>query len=420
MARTRKKPAAAPAGEGVEVTDAPVQVVARAAAIDVAKGSGMVCTRLPSDTRAGRRTQRVWQVTATFAAVVTLMDHLRSQGIERLVLESTSDYWRIWYYLAEAAGLEVWLVNARDVRHLPGRSKSDKLDCAWLCKLNEWGMLRRSFVPPEQIRDLRALTRLRTHLVHDRTRHQNRIEKILEDALLKISSVISDLMGASGRRMLAALVRGERDPRALAGLGDHRLKATPAQLEAALTGRFRDIHAVETGMLLELIDDLTAKITGVGTANAQVIIAELGTSMAQFPTPGHAAAWARLTSRTIQSGTTTKNGRTGKGSPYLRGALGAAVMTAANTDTFLGERYRRIARRRGKQKAIVAVARTICEIACLIIGDPGFRYIELGAGYYAGRDPQRQTRNKIRELEKLNPGMTVTLTPHAAATETPA
>src|SRR6266851_1886295 len=388
MARTRKKPAAAPAGEGVEVTDAPVQVVARAAAIDVAKGSGMVCTRLPSDTRAGRRTQRVWQVTATFAAVVTLMDHLRSQGIERLVLESTSDYWRIWYYLAEAAGLEVWLVNARDVKHLPGRSKSDKLDCVWLCKLNEWGMLRRSFVPPGQIRDLRALTRLRTHLVHDRTRHQNRIEKILEDALLKISSVISDLMGASGRRMLA-------------GLGDHRLKATPAQLEAALTGRFRDIHAVETGMLLELIDDLTAKITRLD--------GQITRLLAQIPTPGHAAAWARLTSRTIQSGTTTKNGRTGKGSPYLRGALGAAVMTAANTDTFLGERYRRIARRRGKQKAIVAVARTICEIACLIIGDPGFRYIELGAGYYAGRDPQRQTRNKIRELEKLNPGMTVTL-----------
>src|SRR5260370_15710679 len=135
----------------------------------------MVCTRLPSATRAGGRTQRVWQVTATFAAVVTLMDHLRSQGIERLVLESTSDYWRIWYYLAEAAGLEVWLVNARDVKHLPGRSKSDKLDCVWLCKLDEWGMLRRSFVPPGQIPDLRALTPLRTHLVHHRTPHPNRI-----------------------------------------------------------------------------------------------------------------------------------------------------------------------------------------------------------------------------------------------------
>src|SRR5258708_17252667 len=146
--------------------------------------------------------------------------------------------------------------------------------------------------------------------------------------------------------------------------------------------------------VIELLDE----ITGVGTANAQVIVAELGTSMAQFPTPGHAAAWARLTSRTIQSGTTTKNGRTGKGNRYLRGALGAAVMTAANTDTFLGERYRRLARRRGKQKAIVAVARTICEIACLIIGDPGFRYIELGAGYHARHDPRRQTRNKLPRL----------------------
>jgi transposase len=284
--------------------------------------------------------------------------------------------------------------------------------------------------------------------------------------------VISDLMGASGRRMLAALVNGERSPRALAALGDHRLRATPAQLEAALTGRFRDIHAIEIGMLLELIDDLTAKITqldgritglleqipgisgactscgliggghapgcgsdqapvlsvierldeitGVGPDTGQVIVAELGTDMTQFPTPGHAAAWAKLTSRTIQSGTTTKNGRTGKGNPYLRGALGAAVMTAASTGTFLGERYRRIARRRGKQKAIVAVARTICEIAYRIINDPGFRYIELGAGYHAGLDPQRQTRNKIRELEKLNPGMVITLTPHEPAAETAA
>src|SRR5258708_4738999 len=164
---------------------------------------------------------------------------------------------RIWYYLAEAAGLQVWLVNARDVRHLPGRGKSDREDCVWLCKLNERGMLRRSFVPPQQIRDLRALTRLRTHLVHDRTRHQNRIEKILEDALLKTSSLISDLIRASGRRMRAALVHGERSPRALAALGDCRLKATPAQLEAAPPGRVRDIHALEPGLLPELSADLT-------------------------------------------------------------------------------------------------------------------------------------------------------------------
>ena len=186
MARTRNRPASppVPGDAGAEVTDEPVQVISRAAAIDMAKGSGMVCMRLPHESRAGRRTQKVREVTATFAAVVALMDHLVCQGVERLVLESTSDHWHIWCYLAEAAGLEVWLVNARDVKHLPGRSKSDRLDCVWLCKLNEWGMLRRSFVPPEPVRDLRALTRLRANLTHDRVRHQNRIEKILEDALL--------------------------------------------------------------------------------------------------------------------------------------------------------------------------------------------------------------------------------------------
>jgi transposase len=263
MARTRKNPAASPApgDAGAEVSDEPVQVISRAASVDVAKASGMVCLRLPHESRAGRRTQKVWEVSATFASVITLMDHLVCQGVERLVLESTSDYWRIWYYLAEAAGLEVWLASARDVKHLPGRSKTGRLDCVWLCKLNEWGMLRRSFVPPEPIRDLRALTRLRANLTHDRIRHQNRVEKILEDALLKISSVISDLMGSSGR-FLQALVAGERSPAALAALGDYRLHASKAQLKESLTGRFRDIHASGIGMLVDLIDDLSAKITG--------------------------------------------------------------------------------------------------------------------------------------------------------------
>src|SRR5713101_8809618 len=280
MARTRKKPVPAPAGEGVEVIDVPVQVIARAAAIDVAKGSGMVCTRLPSETRAGRRTQRVWEVTATFAAVVTLMDHLVNQGIERLVLESTSDYWRIWYYLAEAAGLEVWLVNARDVKHLPGRGKSDRLDCVWHCKLNERGMLRRSFVPPQAIRDLRALTRTRARLAQDQARHQNRVEKILEDALLKISVVISDLFGASGRRFLDALVAGERSPKALAALGDTRLKASRKELEDALTGRFRDIHAFEITTHLRLIDAINDEIARLDEAIGQQLAKVPGTAPA--------------------------------------------------------------------------------------------------------------------------------------------
>ena len=371
------------------------------------------------------------------------------------------------YYLAEAAGLEVWLVNARDVKHLPGRPKTDKLDCVWLCKLNERGMLRRSFVPPEPVRDLRALTRLRSRLAQDQARHQARIEKILEDALLKIPAVISDLMGQSGRRFLAALAAGERDPGKLAAPGDRRLKASPRDLAEALTGRFRDVHALETGILLDLIDGLTAKITeldaeitaqlarvpgiapacagcgetggghapscpragspvlpvierpdeltGTGAGAAQVIVAEPGTGKTTFPTPGHAAAWAKLTTRTIQSGATSRNGRAGKGSPYLRAVLGRAAMTAAKTDTYLGERYRRIARRRGKQKAIAAVSRTICEIAWMIITDPDVRFSELGPDYYARLDAGRQTRNKIRDLERLNPGMKVTLTPAAQA-----
>ena len=454
--------ASAPGDDGAEVAEERVEVVTYAAAIDVAKGSGMVCTRVPGS-RPDRKRQKIWCAEATYDSVIALMDHLRCEGIQRLVLESTSDYWRIWYYLAEAAGLQVWLVNAKDVKHLPGRGKSDREDCVWLCKLNERGMLRRSFVPPEPVRDLRSLTRTRSRLAQDQVRHQNRVEKILEDALLKISVVISDLFGASGRRFLDALVAGERSPAALAALGDPRLKATPQQLAGALTGRFRDIHAFEISTHLRLIDTINDEIarldarieqqlgsipgvapacgscgliggghapgcaskdaavlglverldeiTGVGTRNAQVIIAELGTDMSVFPTPGHAAAWARLTPRTLQSGATARPGRTGKGNPYLRGALGQCVMAASRTDTRLGEQYRRIARRRGKQKGIVAVSRTICEIACILIGDRAARFTDLGAGYYSVQNPRRQTRSRIREIERLNPGMKVTLTP---------
>jgi len=449
-------------GDGAEVAEDRVQVVEYAAAIDVAKGFGMVCTRVPGS-RPDRRRQKVWRAGATCGEVTALMDHLRCEGIQRLVLESTSDYWRIWYYLAEAAGLEVWLVNARDVRHLPGRGKSDRLDCVWHCKLNERGMLRRSFVPPEAVRDLRALTRTRARLAQDQVRHQSRVEKILEDALLKISVVISDLFGASGRRFLEALVAGERSPAALAALGDPRLRATRKELEDALTGRFRDIHAFEIATHLRLIDAINDEITrlddriagqlaavpgtapactscglaggdhapgcareqtpvlglaerldeitGVGERNAQVIIAELGTDTSQFPTPGHAAAWARLTPRSRQSGETARPGRTGKGNRYLRGALGQAAMTTARTDTRLGAQYRRIARKRGKQKAIVAVSRVICEIAWILICDPAARFTELGPDYYTPRSPARQTRDKIREIERLNPGKKVILAP---------
>lgn len=454
------------AEQELEQAEEPAELVARAAAIDVAKDSGMVCTRVPHESRSGRRVQKVWGVTARFTAVTELADHLVCQGIERVVLEATSDYWRIWFYLLEAAGLQVWLVNARDVKNVPGRPKTDKLDSVWLCKLNERGMLRPSFVPPEEIRDLRALTRLRATLTAECSRHKQRTEKILEDALVKVSAVVSELFGKSGRAMMRALVAGERDPKMLAGLALGRLRPRQAQLAEALTGRFRDVHAYEIGLLLDLVETLEARITeldgkieahlialpgvppacascgliggghapgcgnhgaqllslpqrldeitGVGVVTAQVIIAEVGLDMGQFPTAGHASAWAKLSPQTIQSGARTRTGKTGKGNRWLRGALGDAAMAVGKTDTYLGERYRRIRRRRGKQKAIVATARAILEIAYLLISNRDLRFHDLGAGYYDRLDPQRQTRNKIRELERLNPGMKVTLTAAAA------
>ena len=285
--------------------------------------------------------------------------------------------------------------------------------------------------------------------------------------------VISDLFGASGRRFLDALVAGERSPKALAALGDPRLKATRRELEDALTGRFRDIHAFEIRTHLRLIDAINDEITrldeaigqqlaavpgtapactacglaggghapgcaqeettplglaerldevtGIGAVNARAVIAELGTDPSQFPTPGHAAAWARLTSRSRQSGETAKPGRTGKGNRYIRGALGQAAMAAASTDTRLGAMYRRIARKRGKQKAIVAVSRVICEIAWILICDPAARYEELGPDYYRSpRSRARQTRDKIREIERLNPGKKVILAPVDAEADTAA
>ena len=232
------------------------QVCERVAAIDVAKATGMVCVRVPDDARPGRRVSRVQEVQATTRAVIELGDHLACEGIEKVTLESTSDYWRIWFYLLEAAGLDVQLVNSRDVRNVPGRPKSDKLDCVWQAKLTERGMLRPSFVPPAEIRQLRDYTRLRTDLIQERTRHWSRLEKLLEDALIKVTAVASKIDTKSVRAMLEALIAGERSPRVLADLALGKMKAKRAALIEALTGRFDDHHAELARMLLDQVDQL--------------------------------------------------------------------------------------------------------------------------------------------------------------------
>jgi transposase len=194
------------------------QAVPRVAAVDVAKASGVVCTRLPRENMPGRFVTRVWPVDSTTNAVLELAGHLARLRIEKVVLESTSDYWRIWFYLLEAAGLDVMLVNARDVKNAPGRPKTDKLDAVWLAKLAGWGMLRASFVPPAEIRQLRDCTRLRADLTRERTRHWQRLEKLLEDALIKVTTVASRIDTMSVRDMIEALIAGQRDPRKLADL----------------------------------------------------------------------------------------------------------------------------------------------------------------------------------------------------------
>jgi transposase len=428
------------------------QVLARVCAIDVAKESGMVCTRIPGPT--GRCASRVWQVAATTNAVSDLAADLVAAGVEKVTVESTSDYWRIWFYLLEAAGLDVQLVNARDVKNVPGRPKTDKLDAVWLAKLTEKGLLRPSFVPPVPIRVLRDYTRMRVDLTRDRTRYWSRLEKLLEDALIKVSSVASTLRTVSTRDMVEALIAGQRDPQALADLARGTLRGKRAALVEARTGRFDTHHGelarilldqidrLDTeiakvteriGVLLDEIDPLSppqtpggdgdasaidarrrlAEIPGINTESAQLIIAEIGLDMTRFPTAAHLVSWAKLCPRTIQSGTSLTAGKAGKGNPYLKGALGIAAATAARgKGTFLAERYRRLVKRRGKGKALVAVARSILVIIWHLLADPTARFRDLGADFHDRRvNTNRKINSLVRQLEAL--GHTVTLQPAA-------
>jgi transposase len=213
------------------------RIFQRVCAIDVAKESGQVCLRIPSG---GRRSSRLWMVKATTGAIIDLGEQLLREGVEKVTVESTSDYWRIFFYLLEGCGLDVQLVNARDVKNVPGRPKTDRIDAVWLAKLTEKGMLRPSFVPPHPIRVLRDYTRMRVDLVRERTRHWQRLEKLLEDSLIKVSAVASTLTTRSARDMIEALIRGERDPRALADLARGRMRSKQPALVEALTGRFDD------------------------------------------------------------------------------------------------------------------------------------------------------------------------------------
>ena len=409
------------------------EIIERVAALDIGKAELMCCVRVPQEGKPGRRLQEVQAYPTMTGSLLRLADRLRCLGVTRVVMEATSDYWRPVFYVLEAHGFETWLVNARDVRHLPGRPKTDKLDCIWLCKVAERQMIRPSFVPPSEIRRLRDVTRYRADLAGTRGAEKNRVEKLLEDACIKLSVVASDIFGVSGRAMMAALIAGERNPKALAQLARTRMRGKIGALEDAFTGHFTDHHAFLLAKMLARIDAIDADIAeldtkieemitpfaqaaarldevpGIGPVAAAIIIAEVGADMSRFPTPAHLASWAKFAPGVSESAGKKKGkNSTGHGNPYLARVLGEAAIGAARTDSFPGERYRRIARRRGKSKAIVAVGRSILVIAWHLLSDPSTRYTDLGPDFYDTRiSNSRKMRNHVRQLEGL--GYKVTL-----------
>jgi transposase len=435
----------------------------RVAGIDIAKAKADVCTRLPPQRDGGRRASRVEEVPATAREILALAGRLLSDRVEVAVMEATSDYWRIWYYLLEAAGLNVQLVNPAHARQLAGRPKTDRLDAQWIARLAEMGLLRPSFVPPQEIRALRDLTRTRLQLTRDRTREWQRLEKLLEGALIKLSSVVSSLARTkTARDILEAVAGGERDPKALAALAAGQVKGGRAAVEQALDGMMpgghhprlirihldyvglldRSVAAVEDEIEAALaaipaargIDadggtgpgagrspdaavlpaaDRLAEIPGVTPKLAMAIIAETGLDMTRFPTPGHLASWAGLAPVARQSGPRNRKPGKAQGDAYLKGYCTQAANGAARTDTFLGARLRRLSKRLGGNRARCAVARSILVIIWHLLANPEARFNDLGPDWHERRtDRDRKIRAHIRQLQAL--GLDVAITPAAA------
>lgn len=414
-------------------------IVERSAGLDVHKDMVAVTARVPRPDGGLARFQAEF---ATFTEdLLALRDWLVALGVTRVGMEATGVYWKPVFYVLEDA-VECWLLNARHLHNVPGR-KTDMSDSDWICRLVRFGLVRPSFVPPKPFRELRNLTRYRRTRIEERTRETQRLDKILQDAGVKLSSVASDVLGRSGRDMLDALVAGSRDPEVLAELARGRLRSKIPQLQAALTGRFGANHALVVGEILahlnyideslerlqagidELIvpfadaRDRLATIPGVDTILAEAIIAEIGVDMAVFPTAAHLASWAGMCPGQHQSAGKNKHGTARHGNSWLQRNLAVAAMAAIRTnDTYLATQYRRLVGRRGKRRARKAVGHSIL-IGCWHILHDGVEWVDLGGDYFERRhDPNRLARRKLNELRAL--GWTVTTHPDGTTTITPA
>jgi len=416
-----------------EVTDEPLYRD-RVCGIDIGK-AGMVATiRVPSDKDPARRAQETRSFGTTRKEVLALADWLRCWQVPAVVMEATGDYWKGPFYRLEAEGFECVLADAKQVKNLPGRPKRDPSDSRWLAACFERGAVTACFVATPEFRIIRLHTRYRRDLTGERGREKQRAEKLLESAAIKLSSVVTDLHGVTGRDIMDHLIAGERNPKALAQLARARARRKITELEEALEGAefFTDDHAAllktmlgridrvneEIGRLTEVIERLLApyeeqlqqaeSMPGWGRRSAQDAVAETGTDMTRFRTGPHLASWAGRTPLDNQSGKRTGRSKSKKGNRYLAAITGETAIAAGKTQTREGARYRRLARRRGKPKAQVAVGNTQLKVYHKLLSNPGMRYADLGPDYYERqRDVRRQIAHHVGKLGAL--GFEVTL-----------
>jgi transposase len=411
-----------------EVTDEPLYRD-RVCGIDIGKAEMAVTIRVPSDKNPARRASETRVFATTKRGVLALADWMRCWQVPALVMEATGDYWKPVFYRLEAEGFECVLADAKQVKHLPGRPKRDTSDSAWLAQCFERGSIRSCFVATPEFRVIRLHTRYRRDLTEERTREKNRAEKLLESAAIKLSSVLTDLHGVTGRDIMDHLIAGERNPRTLAQLARTRARRKITELEHALDGAefFTPEHAAllanmlaridqltaEAGQLTEVIEQLLApweeqlqqaeSMPGWGRRSAQDVLAETGPDMTRFPTGGHLASWAGRTPLDKQSGSRAGQARHKKGNKYIGAVTGETAVSAGKTQTREGARYRKIARRRGKNKACVALGNTQLKVYHKLLSSPGMRYQDLGPDYYQHQAViRRKIAYHVRELETLD------------------
>jgi transposase len=419
-----------------EVTDEPLYRD-RVCGIDIGKAGMAVTIRVPSDRNRSRRAQETREFGTTRREVLALADWLRAWQVPAVVMEATGDYWKPVFYRLEAEGLECVLADARQVKNLPGRPKRDPSDSRWLAVCFERGAVTSCFVATPEFRVIREHTRYRRDLTGERTREKQRAEKLLEAAALKLSAVLTDMHGVTGRDIMDRLIAGERDPKVLAGLARGRARVKMRQLEQALEGAefftpelaallqamLARIDRIDAGIaaLTAVIDRLLApyeeqlqqaeSMPGWARLAAQDAIAETGPDMTRFPTPGHLASWAGRTPVDRQSGSRKGKATAKKGNRYLGAVTGQTAVAAGKTQTREGVRHRRLARRRGKAKACVATGNTQMRVYHKLLSNPGMRYEDLGWDYYEReRNTARQVSHHIGKLASL--GYEVTLCKH--------